>query len=311
MKQTNFISLILVFVTLVCSTQTWAGGSYYKNLSFTVKNPETAKGRVYLTPHNSSDTAYCTISKDPKVAKVEGNFSNSGTYFKANMFVFPADGYVLDCLTTPKAYANGDYRSECVRNTEGYPISSSPLIIDPDTTANCTTSRPAEGAYLKPVSVYEFYAVFVPSKRASIRNNKAGSVSNAVRACQYGEAANDLRITGPINKADLKYLNQLSQKKGLIRLDLSGASFTTVPDSAFYNSGLYELKLPSGIEAVGNYAFANSMGLKPVKLPAGIVKGKNTISGCSLMNILGIKEETSPLSSDYLWLYNLLFSPFD
>lgn len=308
MRQTKIIGLIVVFVTLVCSIHIWAGDTYYKNLSFTVKNPETAKGRVYLTPHNSSDTTYCTISKDPKVAKVEGNFSNSGSDFKVNMFVIPANGYVLDCLTTPKAFANGHYRSEYVGNTEGYSLSSTPLIIDQDTTANCTTSRPAKGTYLKPVSTHEFYAIFIPSKRASIRNNKAGSVENAVRASQYGETVNDLVITGPINKADLKYLNQLSQNKGLFRLDLSGASFSIVPDSAFYNSGLYELKLPSKIEAVGNYAFANSMGLKPVKLPSGIVKGQNIISGCSLMNLLGIKEETSPDSEyDDLWPFNWLF----
>lgn len=308
MKQKSVIGMIVVFVVLLCSAQSWAGDTYYKNLSFTVKNPETAKGRVYLTPYNSSDSTYCSISKDSKVAKVEGNLSNNGSDFRVNMFVIPADGYVLDCLTTPTAYANGKYRSEYIGNTEGFPISSSHLTIDQDTTTNCTKSRPAKSSYFRPVSSQEFYAIFIPAKRSSIRNSRAGAVANAVKASQYGESTNDLIITGPLNRADLKYLNQLSQQKGLIRLDLSGASFTTVPDSAFYNSGLYELKLPSTIEAVGNYAFANSMGLKPVKLPSGIVKGKNIITGCSLMNLLGIKEEsTTDDSDDYLWPFFWLF----
>ena len=65
------------------------------------------------------------------------------------------------------------------------------------------------------------------------------------------------------------------------------------------------MKLPSNIEAIGNYAFANSMGLKPVNLPSGIVKGKNTISGCSLMNLLGVKEEYTSTNDDD-WMLRLL-----
>ncbi len=304
MSKIKSLDLIVVLVMSFCSIQTlWAGDTYYKNLSFTVRNPETAKGRVYLTPYNSSDSTYCTVSKDPKVAKVEGNLSNEGKNFQVNMFVIPADGYVLDCLTTPNAYASGNYRSEYIGNTEGYPLSSMALILDQDTTTNCTKTRPEKGSYMKPVSSQELYAVFVPSKKMSVRNTSAGSVSSVVRAGRYGEAANDLVVTGPLNKADLKYLNKLSQEKGLIRLDLSGATLSVIPDSAFYKSGLYELKLPSNIEAVGSYAFANSMGLKPITLPSGIVKGQNTISGCSLMNLVGVEEDASSTDSDLDWLW--------
>lgn len=101
----------------------------------------------------------------------------------------------------------------------------------------------------------------------------------------------------------MKYLNKLSQEKGLIRLDLSRATLSVISYSAFYKSGLYELKLPSNIEAVGSYAFANSMGLKPITLPSGIVKGQNTISGCSLMNLVGVKEDASSTDSDLDWLW--------
>lgn len=305
MTKEKIFGLFLVVLMTVCSYPTsWAGGtSYYKNLSFTVKNPETAKGRVYLRPHNDSDTTYCTISKDLKIAKVEGNFSDNYGKFQVDLFVFPSDGYVLDCLSTPRAYSNGNYRSEYIGNTQGYPISSSVLTIDADTTTNCTKTRPAQGSYIRPISSQELYAIFIPAKKMTVRNSIAGKVSSVVNAGQFGEAANDLIVTGPLNGTDLKYLNKLSQEKGLIRLDLSGASFTIVPDSAFYNSGLYELKLPRTIEKVGNYAFANSMGLKPVALPSGIVKGENTINGCYLMNLLGTKEEsTSDLDFlDPLW----------
>ena len=309
MKQSKVIGLIVVLMSFFCFNQSLAGDTYYKNLSFTVKNPETAKGRVYLTPHNSSDTTYCRISKDPKIAKVEGNLSNFGEGFKVDMFVIPSEGYVLDCLTTPNAFVNGNYRSECIGNTQGYPISSTILTIDQDTTTNCTKSRPNKDSYMQPVSTQELYAIFVPAKKMTVRNISAGSVANTIKNSKYGESTNDLIVTGPLNENDIKYLNWLSQEKGLIRLDLSGATFKVVPDSAFYNSGLYELKLPSNIEAIGNYAFANSMGLKPVNLPSGIVKGKNTISGCSLMNLLGIKEESTSTNDDdddwLRWLFLL------
>ncbi len=166
MKKLKSLGLIVVLVMSFCSIQSsWAGDTYYKNLSVTVRNPETAKGRVYLTPYNSSDSTYCTVSKDPKVAKVEGNLSTEGKKFRVNMFVIPADGYVLDCLTTPNAYASGNYHSEYIGDTEGYPLPSGALIIDEDTTTNCTKKRPEIGSYMKPVSSQEFYAVFIPSRK--------------------------------------------------------------------------------------------------------------------------------------------------
>lgn len=306
MKRTKIISFIAVAAAMLCSTQAWAGATYFKNLSLTVKNPETAKGRVYLTPHNSSDTSFCTISKKPEVAKVEGNLSNVGAGFYVDMFVFPADGYVLDCLTTPKAYASGNYRSEYVGSTKGYPLSSNKIAIDNDTLHNCTTTRPSAGASITPVSSMELYAIFVPAKKAEVRFSRAGTLESAVKACTYGEAVNDLKVTGPLGESDIAYLNSLSREKGLVRLDLTRASFTEVPDSAFYNSGLYELKLPNWVKRVGDYAFANSMGLMPVTIPDGATVSKTATSGCALMKMLGKKGDDDN-NGLYMLLDSLLF----
>lgn len=302
MTKVNILGLFLVVVMTVCSSQmSWAGGtSYYKDLSIAVKNPETAKGRVYLRPHNDYDTTYCIISNDPQIAKVEGNFTANDGKFKVNMFVFPSDGYVLDCLSSPAAYSSGNYRSEYYGYNDGYPLTTTVITIDADTTTNCTKTRPPQGSYVKPSSSQEAYAIFIPAKKMTVRNKVAGNVSSVVNAGTYGEAANDLIVTGPLNGTDLKYLNKLSQEKGLIRLDLSGASFTNVPDSAFYGSCLYELKLPKSVKKIGKYAFANSIGLKPISMPSGIEKEENTISGCWLMNLLGLKEESTQDSIDLL-----------
>ena len=118
MKQTKTLRLLFALAVLLFSSPTWAGSSYFKNLSFTVKNPETAKGIVYLAPYIKSDTTYCEVSKDPKVARVRGNMTASGNEFKVKVFALPADGYVLDCLTTPKAYASKKYHDEAIRSSK-------------------------------------------------------------------------------------------------------------------------------------------------------------------------------------------------
>lgn len=306
MKQTKTFGLIFVLVALLCSVQSWAGSSYYKNLSITIKNPETAKGRVYLAPLVDADTAYCVVSKDPKVAKVAGNLSASVGDFKVNMFVLPADGYVLECLALPKAYASGDYRRGAIGNAMGYPLSSQEVTLDSDTITDCTKTRPENWASETPVSTWDLCSVFVPSKKATVRNTKAGAIEKAVKASRYGLFTNDLVVTGPLNRDDFRYLNELSQESGLIRLDLSRTSITAIPDSAFYKSGLYELKLPSTIKSIGHGAFAKSMGLKPVNIPKGVTKGDDIISGCLLMELFGVKDTTEssgidPLSFWYLF----------
>lgn len=290
-----FITIIAV-ATVAGITQTAHAGNttHYKDLSITVKNPDTAKGRVYLVPNEDNDTAYCKISRNPAEGKVEGNFSAWGSSFKVDMLVLPQNGYVLERLCSPKAYAAGDYRSECIEIPGGYPITSSVFTVDSDT-LNSTAARPkrAKDAKFTPVKTRTYYAIFVPSKAMTVHNQHAGAIKAAVNAGRHGEAANELAVSGPLNKDDFKYLNWLSQNRGLVRLDLSRADVTVIPDSAFYLSGLYELKLPSKIQAVGKYAFAKSMGLKPVNLPAGITKGVNYITGCRLMRLMGIKDDNA------------------
>lgn len=290
MKQKSAIGLIAVIVSLLCSIQTWAGDTYYKNLSFTVHNPEPAKGRVYILPFISSDTAYCEVINKANTAKIEGNLSDSGGEFKIKIIPTQSDGYVLGGYCTPEAYAKGDYYSEYIGPNDRNRTPYVTCVIDQDTASNCTKSRPEKGTKLTPVSYQECFAFFIPSRKATIHNIKAGDLWSKIAIVK--DSVNDLTVTGNINKADLKCLNDLSKNGALTRLDLSNAKITVIPDSAFYRSDLYELKLPSAIEAVGSYAFAYSEGLKPVKLPSGIVKGQKTIVGCTLMNLMGVMDES-------------------
>ncbi|MDE5757184.1 MAG: hypothetical protein K2H85_01090 [Allobaculum sp.] len=102
--------IIIVYLTLLLSllsaTPIWAGDiidydpfgfgydynrkNYYKNISLTVHNPESAKGKVYLTPYFRSDSTYCRTINDPKIAKLEGNITNAGKDFKVSIYAMPA-----------------------------------------------------------------------------------------------------------------------------------------------------------------------------------------------------------------------------
>lgn len=297
MKQTKTLRLFFALAVLMMSSNTWAGTTYYKNLSITIKNPEPARGKVYLTPYMESDTAYCEVSKDPKVAKVRGNLTEVGGNFKVKMFVLPEDGYVLECLPSPKAYEAKKYHTG-IGNALGYPLATQEVILDSDTLKGCTTIRPADWKNETPEETLEFYSTFIPAKKATVKNTRAGALEKAVKSCKYGEHTNTLVVTGPIGLSDFKYLNTLSKYKGLIRLDLSKTSITAIPDSAFYESGLYELKLPSTIKKIGNEAFAYSMGLKPVKIPASATKGTGIIKGCELMKLMGVKDDSNVSNDD-------------
>ncbi|MDE5813878.1 MAG: leucine-rich repeat domain-containing protein, partial [Muribaculaceae bacterium] len=316
MKGKNVILALTLLFSLLSATQISAGeimdfdlwgygydddedDECYKNLSFTIDNPETAKGRVYVAPIYQDDAKYCKVTNEPKIAKIVGNISDFLGEFDVRFFVMPADGYVLDCLTTPEAYGSVDYRAKGICIDDGYPLVSQNFPLDSDT-ANSTRQRPPVGVIPSPVKSLHGTAVFIPSKKMTVRNKKAGQLAEVVKSGSYGENVNDLVVTGPLNSKDFKYLNKLSQEKGLVRLDLSGASFKILPDSAFYNSDLYELSLPQTLDSIGNSAFAYSYGLKPVKLPEKASKGKLLFFGCQVIPMMEkgyISEDPSFISS--------------
>lgn len=76
-----------------------------------------------------------------------------------------------------------------------------------------------------------------------------------------------LRVTGALNADDLATFKQMAN---LYAADLSGASFSTVPASAFAKmSRLSYITLPEGIEAIGNNAF-QSTNLRSITIPASV-----------------------------------------
>lgn len=300
-------TLLAAAIMSVSAQSAKAGNTYrYKDIAVTVKNPDPAKGRVYLSPYHQDDTSHCSISNLLTQAKIDGNLSTTNNKFDIYIIPDAAPGYILDCLSFPDAYASRNYRSNALYTNDGTPLAGIRITADNDTTG-CPTTRPKRTASerVKPQSEGLLYAIFKPATAASVTNRVAGSVASVVKKSRYGEDVNELTVSGPINRADMQYLNDLSIKKNLRRLDLSKAKFSVIPDSAFFLSDLNELKLPADIQAVGKHAFAYAVGLRPLQLRPGVIKGEEYIMGCRFMELLGIKEAAVPKDDDDDSFFNL------
>lgn len=76
----------------------------------------------------------------------------------------------------------------------------------------------------------------------------------------------NLRVTGPMNDQDWSTLNNMN----LVRLDLSGATASSIPDRTFYNkSRLESFLFPQGVTSIGEYAFYQC-GLKEIVIPSSV-----------------------------------------
>lgn len=98
-----------------------------------------------------------------------------------------------------------------------------------------------------------------------------------------------VKVTGNINNTDLSAIKNLTS---LIKLDLSETTITSLPESFMYNrSSLTEIKLPSTINSIGNYAFYGCSSLQSFDLNGISIIGSNVFDGCrqlSYINLSGV-----------------------
>ena len=122
----------------------------------------------------------------------------------------------------------------------------------------------------------------------------------------------NVKINGPINGTDIKYLRQLVAAGNLQSIDLSEATivrggdayyetYTTSDDDmgaySFYNHrGLVSLTLPQTITSIGSNAFAQS-GLMSVQIPDNVVSVElDAFAYCSQLSTVEIGENVKRLS---------------
>lgn len=120
------------------------------------------------------------------------------------------------------------------------------------------------------------------------------------RAAQY------LKVTGNINDIDLTAMKNIA---ALIKLDLSETAITSLPDRFMYNrSSLIEVKTPTTLKNMGDYAFNGCSALQAFDLNGITMIGSGVFSGChslSYINLTGVQSIGTSAFSDCSNLNNI------
>ena len=158
------------------------------------------------------------------------------------------------------------------------------------------------------------------TKQITIKLDKAGTLPDRIASSKKYKITN-LKIIGEINGTDWNMIREMagrnyqesSTEGNLSVLDLSEAKIVAggdyyyddnlfnnkvytsndeIGEYAFaYCSGLTSLTLPAGITSIGEYAFYGCSGLTSLTLPAGITEiGESTFSDCSGLTSLTLPD---------------------
>jgi len=154
------------------------------------------------------------------------------------------------------------------------------------------------------------------TKQITIKLDKAGTLPDRIASSKKYKITN-LKIVGEINGTDWNMIREMagrnyqesSTEGNLSVLDLSEAKIVAGGDYYYYDnlfnnkvytsndeigeyafaycSGLTSLNLPVGITSIGEFAFSGCSGLTSLNLPAGITSiDKYAFSGCSRLTSL-------------------------
>ena len=103
----------------------------------------------------------------------------------------------------------------------------------------------------------------------TVELSEAGTMGEKILAqVPYLNLVNKLKVKGPMNDADFTQIKNVMT--GLFSIDLSEATFTSIPNEVFRGKyGLYEALLPEGLLTMGDYAFSQTM-VKKMVLPSTV-----------------------------------------
>ena len=158
------------------------------------------------------------------------------------------------------------------------------------------------------------------TKQITIKLDKAGTLPDRIASSKKYKITN-LKLVGEINGTDWNMIREMagrnyqesSTEGNLSVLDLSEAKIVAGGDYYYYDnlfnnkvytsndeigeyafaycSGLTSLTLPVGITSIGEYAFYGCSGLTSLNLPAGITEiGESTFSDCSGLTSLTLPD---------------------
>lgn len=119
-------------------------------------------------------------------------------------------------------------------------------------------------------------------------------------------AAQYVKVTGNINDVDLSAIKNLTS---LMKLDLSETSITSLPAGFMRNrQSLVEVKLPSTLNSIGNYAFYGCTSLETFDLKGIKSIGGSVFEGCRTllgMNLSGVETIGDKAFKDCVKLNNI------
>ena len=167
------------------------------------------------------------------------------------------------------------------------------------------------------------------TKQITIKLDKAGTLPNKIASSEMYKITN-LKIVGEINGTDWNMIREMagrnyqesSTEGNLSVLDLSEAKIVAGGDYYYYDnlfnnkvytsndeigeyafaycSGLTSLTLPVGITSIGEFAFSGCSGLTSLTLPAGITSiGEYAFSYCSGLTSIYVYAEKVPRIGRY------------
>ena len=126
------------------------------------------------------------------------------------------------------------------------------------------------------------------TKQITIKLDKAGTLPNKIASSEMYKITN-LKIIGEINGTDWNMIREMagrnyqesSTEGNLSVLDLSEAKIVAGGDY-YYDDNLFNNKVYTSNDEIGEYAFAYCSGLTSLTLPVGITSiGEFAFSGCS------------------------------
>lgn len=268
--------------------------TYYGDCHVTVKSPSSAQGLVYVT-HDLSDSRI-VAGKNPALqsapgvtAQLKANLSSTSGY-SVRLIAFPKPGYVLDGFVTEESYQAGKRSSAYfIKEYEKTKRSGDIVKLIPIDTLRDVKEDPVSkaGYRFTPKATSTVYAIFRPAKTETVSVSTPGTLKDAILQTATGDQIDGIVVRGAIDSTDVAYLDNLSRRQNLVRIDLSQARISRLGNSAFSMcSKLYEVKLPtSGLKEIGNRAFAYCYSLKKPVIPASVIKqGEDLFYECTTIN---------------------------
>lgn len=123
------------------------------------------------------------------------------------------------------------------------------------------------------------------------------------------ETINDLEITGNINADDISFMN--SDMTALINIDMSASQFADkiFPVRAFsQKNSLKSVKVPMGVDSIGNLAFFSCKSLVSVEFPEGVNSlGSTIFKGCESLITVKLPKSLTFIG-DHAFEYCFLLS---